>query len=139
MPGACRSRAIALTGADGTFTIKNAPDGQNIPLVGQIGKWRKEITVSTVKQCTDNPQGNIALPKSHTDGTYASVPNIAVSTGGADTLECLMTRIGLPTSEYVAGPGGTGHVHVFSGGTNGGTGLASAGSSQGKGSGPHQD
>jgi hypothetical protein len=32
-----------------------------------------------------------------------------------------MTRIGLPTSEYVAGAGGSGHVHVFSGGDPNGT------------------
>jgi hypothetical protein len=50
-----------------------------------------------------------------------NMPDIAVSTGSADTLECLMTRIGLPTSEYVAGPSGTGHVHVYSGGSNGAT------------------
>jgi hypothetical protein len=31
-----------------------------------------------------------------------------------------MRRIGLPTGEYVAGSGGSGHVHVFSGGSNGG-------------------
>jgi hypothetical protein len=45
------------------------------------------------------------------------MPDIAVSTGFADTLECLMKRIGLPDSEYVAGASGTGHVHIFSGGS----------------------
>jgi hypothetical protein len=44
------------------------------------------------------------------------LPDIAVSTGGADTLECLMKRIGLPASEYVAGNGTGGHVHIFAGG-----------------------
>jgi hypothetical protein len=53
------------------------------------------------------------------------MPDIAVSTGEADTLECLMHRIGLPTSEYVAGAAGTGHVHVFAGGeVNTGGGFA---------------
>ena len=50
------------------------------------------------------------------------MPQIAVSTGSADTLECLMHRIGLPKTEYTAGAGGTGHVHVFSGGDKGGGG-----------------
>jgi hypothetical protein len=49
------------------------------------------------------------------------MPDIAVSTGNADSLECLMMRIGLPASEYVAGTGATGHVHVFSGGSATGT------------------
>ncbi|HEX8795241.1 MAG TPA: hypothetical protein VF765_30040 [Polyangiaceae bacterium] len=108
--------AIALTQADGTFTIKNAPDGANIPLVVQIGKWRKEITIKNVTQCTDNPQGNIPLPKSHTDGMYASIPNIAVSTGGADTLECLLTRVGIDEAEFSGDPNtGSARVHIFQG------------------------
>ncbi len=107
---------IALTAADGTFTLKNAPDGPNIPLVVQIGKWRKEITIPSVKQCVDNPQGNIPLPKSHTDGMFASIPNIAVSTGGADTLECLLTRVGIDEAEFSGDPNtGSARVHVFQG------------------------
>jgi hypothetical protein len=108
--------AIALTAPDGTFTIQNAPDGANIPLVVQIGKWRKEITVSNVTQCADNPQGNISLPKNHTDGMYASIPNMAVSTGMADSLECLLTRIGIDEAEYSGDPNtGAARVHVFQG------------------------
>ncbi len=108
--------AIALTAPDGTFTIQNAPDGKNIPLVVQIGKWRKEITISSVAQCTDNPQGAIALPKSHTDGMFASIPNMAVSTGMADTLECLLTRIGIDEAEFSGDPNtGSARVHVFQG------------------------
>ncbi len=53
-------------------------------------------------------------------GPDDDMPEIAVSTGQADTLECLMKRIGLPDAEYVAGAGTTGHVHVFAGGTAGG-------------------
>jgi hypothetical protein len=108
--------ADAITAPDGTFTIKNAPDGANIPLVVQIGKWRKEITINNVAMCQDNPQGNINLPKSHTDGMFASIPNIAVSTGGADTLECLLTRVGVDESEFSGDPNtGSARVHVFQG------------------------
>jgi hypothetical protein len=104
------------TAADGTFTIKNAPDGANIPLVVQIGKWRKEITLPSVAQCGSTDAGPIPLPKSLNDGTgkYESIPNIAVSTGGADTLECILTRIGLDESVYTGDPNGPG-VHVFQG------------------------
>lgn len=106
-----------LTAADGTFTLKNVPSGTNIPLVVQIGKWRKEITLSNVPSCQSTSAGTIALPKNSTDGLYASLPNIAVSTGYADTLECLLTRIGVSESEYTGQPASPQHVHVFQGGT----------------------
>jgi hypothetical protein len=107
---------VTNTAADGTFTIKNAPDGANIPLVVQIGKWRKEITIPSVAQCGSTDAGSIPLPKSLNDGTgkYESIPNIAVSTGGADTLECLLTRVGLDESVFTGSPNGPG-VHVYQG------------------------
>jgi hypothetical protein len=108
----------ATTAEDGTFTLSNAPVGTSVPLVIQIGKWRKLYHVP-VTACVDNPQADksLAFPGTVAAGnTDDNMPDIAVSTGSADTLECLMFRMGLPQSEYVAGPGGTGHVHVFSGG-----------------------
>ena len=35
------------TGVDGTFKLTNAPVGTNIPLVLQVGKWRRALTVNT--------------------------------------------------------------------------------------------
>jgi hypothetical protein len=104
----------ALTDTKGNFTLTNVPDGANIPLVVQIGKWRKEITVPSVNECTSNSAGSIALPKNLTDGKYASMPNIAVSTGGADTLECLLTRVGVDESAFTGSPVGPG-IHIFHG------------------------
>jgi hypothetical protein len=106
--------AYAVTDTSGNFTLSNVPDGTNIPLVVQIGKWRKEIILPTVSQCTSNSAGKITLPKNLTDGKYASMPNIAVSTGGADTLECLLTRVGVDEAVFTGTPTGPG-VHVFHG------------------------
>jgi hypothetical protein len=106
----------------GTFTLTNVPVGDKVPLVIQIGKWRRQFNIS-VTACQDNPQPDrsLTLPSSVLSGdTIDNMPDIAVSTGNADTLECLMTRIGLPSTEYTAGAGGTGHVHVFKGGQSGG-------------------
>ena len=104
-----------VTAADGTFTLKNVPSGTNIPLVVQIGKWRKEVVLPTVTACQDNPAGAINLPKNGTDGLFASLPSIAVSTGGADTLECLLARIGIDEAEFTGDPNSPKHVHIFQG------------------------
>jgi hypothetical protein len=108
--------AAAVTDADGTFVIKNAPDGSNIPLVIQVGKWRRQFVIPSVAMCKANPlpAGMLTLPKNHTEG---DLPNIAVSTGGADTLECLLVRVGVDEAEYVGGaasPAGQ-RVHIFAG------------------------
>ena len=105
-----------VTGIDGSFTLTNVPAGSSVPLVVQVGKWRHSAQIN-VTACQDNPQPDksLALPGTPADPDD-SLPDIAVSTGNADTLECLMTRIGVPASEYVPGPGGNGHIHVFAGG-----------------------
>ena len=106
------------TGIDGTFTLNDVPVGPSVPLVLQVGKWRRSLRVD-VTACAPNlqPDKSLTLPSTVAAGdTDDNMPDIAVSTGSADSLECLMRRIGLPTSEYVAGSGTGGHVHVFSGG-----------------------
>jgi len=116
------------TGVDGSFKLTNAPVG-NVPLVIQVGKWRRQFMVNTTScQDTALPNKMLTLPGTVPAGdTNTSMPDIAVSTGSADTLECLMQRIGLPPSEYVAGAGGTGHVHLFAGGDPAGGGGGGGG------------
>jgi hypothetical protein len=116
-----------VTGVDGSFKLTNVPVG-NVPLVLQVGKWRREVQVTT-SACTDTqPSMKLTLPGTLTGaGPNDNMPDIAVSTGSADTLECLMSRIGIPASEYVNGSSGSGHVHLFSGGGTGGGGGGGAG------------
>ena len=39
------------------FLIHDVPDGPNIPLVLQVGKWRRQFTLPNVRRaCEDNPQ-----------------------------------------------------------------------------------
>jgi len=129
---ACSCGALFASGAvtntttavDGSFTLKNVPVGSNVPLVLQVGKWRRLVKVN-VTACTDNaqPAKSLTLPGSIPAGdTDDNMPDIAVSTGSADSLECLLVRIGVSASEYVAGTATGGHVHVFSGGSTGGGG-----------------
>ncbi len=125
-PDACSCAALFKSGAvvstatavDGSFTLNDVPVGKRVPLVLQVGKWRASLHLD-VTACQPNaqPERSLRLPSTVVAGdTDDNIPDIAVSTGSADTLECLMRRIGLPTTEYVAGTGSAGHVHVFSGG-----------------------
>jgi hypothetical protein len=105
--------AAAVTDATGSFTIKNAPTGTSIPLVIQIGKWRKQTTVPNVASCTNTAvTTKLTLPSKQSEG---DIPSIAISTGGADSLECLLLRIGIDPSEYGPGATGTGRIHIFQG------------------------
>jgi hypothetical protein len=106
--------AAAITDSSGNFTIKNAPDGTSIPLVIQVGKWRRQFTLPSVTMCANTAvtPGMLTLPK---NGSEGDLPDIAISTGSADTLECLLVRVGVDASEYEPGTTGTGHIHIFQG------------------------
>ncbi len=99
------------TDANGFFTIPCAPSG-TVSLVVQTGKWRMRFDQISVKANTVNQVPNLRLPKNSSEG---SLPNIAIATGGADSLECLPLRIGVDASEYVPGSGTGGHIHIYTG------------------------
>jgi hypothetical protein len=103
-----------LTDTSGHFTLTDVPVGDGIPLVIQIGKWRRKFQVDVRKSCDENPipDRTLTLPK---NGKEGDMPQIAVTAGGCDALECLLRGIGVDASEFVVGHGGTGHVHVFNG------------------------
>jgi hypothetical protein len=106
------------TGVDGTFSLKNVPVGDDIQLVAQVGKWRRVMKIK-VEACKDNkqPDGSLSFPGTIANGdTDDNMPDIAVSTGSADTLECLLSRMGVADLEYVPGSSTAGHVHIFAGG-----------------------
>ena len=95
--------------------LERVPTGPAIPLVVQVGKWRRQVTVNVANKCADNliPGSDLTrLPRDHMEG---DIPHIAVTTGGSDALECLLRRIGIADSEFT-NESGSGRVHLYVGG-----------------------
>jgi hypothetical protein len=101
-----------LTDANGRFVLKQVPRGDDIPLVVQLGKWRRQLVVPKVLSCRNTPLGEIRLPRNHCEG---DIPQIALTTGGDDALECWLRKVGIDDSEFTNDTG-PGRVHLFAGG-----------------------
>lgn len=105
--------ARTQTDLDGKFKLDNIPVGENVPLVVQVGKWRREINVAYAEPCRETalPEDNTRLPKTQSEG---NIPKIALATGAKDTLECLLRRIGVADTEFTPSTG-TGRVNLYAG------------------------
>ncbi len=68
---------------------------------------------SRVKSCTDTAVDAKAtrLPRNKGEG---DIPQIAITTGGADALECFLRNLGISDSEFT-NPSGNGRVHIYQG------------------------
>lgn len=101
------------TNTTGAFTLTGVPAGTNVPLVVQIGKWRRQVVLPNVPACTDTAVAAslTRLPKNRSEG---DIPLIAVSTGAAGSLECLLRKVGIDDTEFATPPSAA-RVHLFAG------------------------
>jgi len=99
------------TGPSGQFTLTNAPCGSNIPLVIQLGRWRRQIVIPSVSCCAETQltPDQTRLPRAQAEG---DIPAMAIVTGSADPIECVLPKIGIDVSEFT-NPGGGGRVELY--------------------------
>jgi hypothetical protein len=104
----------AVTDETGGFVLQDAPVGANIPLVMQVGKWRRQVTIPMVNACADNALSDpqmMRLPRNKAEG---DIPKIAITVGSADQMECLPLRLGIDPAEFTTAAG-DGRIHLYEG------------------------
>jgi hypothetical protein len=135
-PGAaCRRCGADVSGSplvstysnfDGTFTLNNVPAGTSIPIVIQLGRWRRQFTFN-IPACASTSVGSLHMPRNQSEG---DIPLTAISTGNLDPLECVLLKMGVDQAEFTP-DSGTGRIHVYGGGPLDITGLRGPGSTAG--------
>jgi hypothetical protein len=130
--------ASAVTDVNGNFTLKNIPSGINVPLVVQLGKWRRQFTIlaASITSCVTNDltaatspvlqtlggvTRSLLLPMFRLPATQAegNIPQMGLSLGAYDQLACLFPKIGLDFSEFSSNSN-SGRMHIFAGLDNNG-------------------
>ena len=116
----------AITGTDGSFTIPNMPVGANIPLVIISGRWRRQLVIPSTASCVNTVLPSVpytsggtmpfaSMPQNQNQG---DIPKIAIATGSADPVECVLLKMGLSASEFTDASG-SGRINLFGGGAAG--------------------
>jgi hypothetical protein len=100
------------TAPDGTFTLTGVPVGGAIPIVIQLGRWRRQFTVPVTTACGPNSvpaSTTLSMPQNHSQG---DMPRIAIVTGALDPVECALLDFGIEQGEFTD-PGKGGYINFF--------------------------
>jgi hypothetical protein len=127
-----------VTDATGHFKLEEfIPVGKEFLLVVKAGRFRRttKLTLPDSAACqttdlpTTLPDNPTRLPRAMSDGTAVNIPRIAVTTGGVDAIECVLSKMGLARAEFSnpATPvaNGPARVNLYRGGPKAGPSGAS--------------
>jgi hypothetical protein len=93
------------TNFDGTFTLSNVPvsksasDADKIPVVIQLGRWRRQFAFTVSNSCAANPVPDLNMPSTSAEG---DIPLTAISTGSYDSIECVLLKMGVDQTEFMS-------------------------------------
>jgi hypothetical protein len=110
--------AGTYTGVDGSFQLDNVPVGKALTVVIQLGRWRRVFTLDINTPCAKNavPDKTLLMPAKQSLG---NIPLMAMVTGNADSLECVLRKMGIDDSEFTD-PADGGRVQFYLGTGNSG-------------------
>ncbi len=89
--------AGTYTGVDGSFKLQNVPVGKGLTLVIQLGRWRRTFQVDVATSCGANKAPKLLMPSTQAQG---DIPLMAMVTGKADSLECVLRKMGIASTEF---------------------------------------
>ncbi len=95
-----RPVASALTDHRGRFRIENVPVGKDVPLVMQVGKWRRQVVIPEVRACEDNVIADAQVTRLPRNRREGDLPRVAVTTGFCDPLSCTIAKLGVDPAEF---------------------------------------
>jgi hypothetical protein len=103
------------TDANGMFTLNNVPvpASGSVPLVIQLGRWRRYAGLSfPVAQCVNTTlAAPITMPHNRTEG---DIPRTAISSGNVDSMECVLLKMGVDATEFT-NPSAGGAIQMYFG------------------------
>jgi hypothetical protein len=112
----------AYTNISGAFTLINVPSGTTTVVV-ELGKWQR-VFAQNIVACQANTAFNgfhashLTLPSDHFQG---HIPRFAVDTGAVSATECVLSKMGISTAEFMnpqivnGVPTAAGRVHLYQG------------------------
>ena len=110
-----------VTDAQGNFTLEGAiPVGAGFRIVAKAGRFRAvhSTSIAANRACDDTNIGAaLQLPARHEPAQGNHLPKIALVTGDADAMECVLLKMGFDRDEFDT-RGSTARFHLYRG--NGG-------------------